>query len=169
MEKITSKSQILHSIKHRRQTKMHLLRVHRTFPKLKKCVRRQSSQVAALNRDEYTEKPEYPPIVDTSLKARKFREREAVYEKIKRLNTVEEKQIGLNMPRYYGFRSVIFRDDKVPYNALPLVQCYTRTHFKLLEKLPDPYLETAGAADLTVKDIKSYVEDAIVIENEGVE
>lgn len=148
---------------------MHLLRVHRSFPKLKKCVARQSSQAAALNQDEYTETPEYPPIVDTSLKARKFRERGAVHEKIRRLNTVEEKQIGLNMPRFYGFRGVMFQDDKVPYNALPLVQCFTRTHFKLSDKLPDPYLETAAAADLTVKDIKSHVEDAIVVENEGVE
>lgn len=148
---------------------MLLLRVHRSFPKLKKFTTRQSSQVAAYNQDEYTETPEYPPIVDISLKARKSREQQAVHEKIRKLNTVEEKQIGLNMPRYYGFRSVMFKDDKVPYNAMPLVQCYTRTHFKLMDKLPDSYLETAAAADLTVKDIKSFVEDAIIIENEKIE
>lgn len=148
---------------------MHLFRLHRSFPKLKEFTARQSSQVAAFNQDEYTETPEYPPIVDMSLKGRKLREQQAVHEKIRKLNTVEEKQIGLNMPRYYGFRSVMFKDDKVPYNAMPLVQCYTRTYFKLIDKLPDPYLETAAAADLTVKDIKSFVEDAIVIENEKIE
>lgn len=147
---------------------MHLLRVHRSFPKLKEFAARQSSQATALNQDEYTETPEYPPIVDISLKARKLQKRQAVHEKIKKLNTVEEKQIGLNMPRYYGFRSVMLKDDQVPYNAMPLVQCYTRTHFKLLDKLPDSYLETAAVTD-TVKDIKSFVEDAIVIENEGIE
>lgn len=148
---------------------MHLLRVHRSFPKLKELAARQSSQVATLNQDDYTETPEYPPIVDTSLKARKLREHQTIHEKIRKLNTVEEKQIGLNMPRYYGFRSVMLKDDKMPYNAMPLVQCYTRTHFKLIDKLPDPYLEMEAAADLTVKDIKSFVEDAIVIENEGIE
>lgn len=148
---------------------MHLLRVHRTFPKLKSLIRTQSTQVAALNQDEYTETPEYPPIVDQSLQARKLRERQAVHQKIQRLNTVEEKQIGLNMPRYYGWQCVMLREDSVPYNALPLVQCYTRTHLKPWEELPDVYGETAAVADQAVNEIKSLVEDAIALELEGVE
>ncbi|XP_049871631.1 39S ribosomal protein S30, mitochondrial [Pectinophora gossypiella] len=146
---------------------MHLLRVHRTFPKLKSLIRSQSTQTAALNQDEYTETPEYPPILDLSLQARKLRERQAVHQKIQKINTVEEKQIGLNMPRYYGFKCVMFTDDRVPYNAMPMVQCYTRTHFKPTEKLPDIYNETEQLADQAVKEIKSQIEDAIALELEA--
>lgn len=147
---------------------MHLLRVHRTFPKLKKILTRQASQ-AALNQDEYTEVPEYPPIIDMSLAARKLRKRQATYQKIQKLNTVEEKQIGLNMPRYYGWQSVMLTDCKVPYNVMPLVQCYTRTHFVPTEKLPEIYTEVEPAAELIVKEIKAIIEDAIAIEVEGIE
>ncbi|KAJ2949399.1 hypothetical protein O0L34_g15313 [Tuta absoluta] len=148
---------------------MHLLRVHRTFPKLKNLVRPQSTQAAVANHNEYTETPEYPPIMDLSIQARKLREWQAVHEKIKKLNTVEEKQIALNMPRYYGWRCVRFTDDRIPYNAMPMVQCYTRTKFLPIEKLPDIYTESEAAADQTVKEIKSQVEDAIAIELEGID
>lgn len=147
---------------------MNLVRVHRTLPKLRKLSARSYSQ-PALDHNEYTETPEYPPIVDLSLQARKFREREAVREKIKKVNTVEEKQIALNMPRYYGWKCVILNEDKVPYNAMPFVQYYTRTHFIPTDELPDIYSETASAADLVVKEIKSNIEDVILMEHEGIE
>lgn len=148
---------------------MYLNRVHRTFPKLKKIVTRPQSQAALLEQNEYTETPEYPPILDMSNEARKLRERENLYQKIQQISTVEEKQIALNMPYYYGWKCVIFNEKVIPYNALPLVQYYTRSHFIPVEKLPDTYTETATNADAVVQEIKSHVEEAIAIETVGVE
>lgn len=148
---------------------MHLARLHRSIPKLKTTFTRTSSQVAVVERDEYVDNPVYPPILDTSLKGRKKREREELFRKIRQLNTVEEKQIALNMPRYYGWKSVIFSDDKVPYNAMPLVQCYTRSQFIPMEKLPVVYAETEELADEVVKEVKGQIEDAIAFEFQNVE
>lgn len=148
---------------------MYLNRVHRTFPKLKKIITRPQSQAVLADQNEYTETPEYPPILDMSLKARKLREREALYQKIKEINTVEEKQLALNMPRYYGWKCVMLNETKIPYNAMPLVQYYTRSHFIPVDKLPDYYNDTEETANLVVQEIKALIEEAIVIENEGIE
>ncbi|KOB55859.1 28S ribosomal protein S30, mitochondrial, partial [Operophtera brumata] len=150
---------------------MNLARLRRSVPKLKNAYSRRSSQVAVLEQDEYTETPEYPPILDMSLEGRKKRERESLFTKIRELNTVEEKQIALNMPRYYGWKSVMLREDKIPYNALPLVQCYTRSHFIPSEKLPETYSEPGRLqfADDVVKEVKGQIEDAIAFELDGVE
>ncbi|XP_052752185.1 28S ribosomal protein S30, mitochondrial [Galleria mellonella] len=148
---------------------MHLYKMHRKITNLKKILIRRYSQAALLDQNEYTETPEYPPILDMSLKARKLREREKLHEKIKNVNTVEEKQIALNMPRYYGWKCVMLHEDKVPYNAMPMIQCYTRSHFIPIEKLPPTYTESALTAEIVVKEIKNLVEDAICIEHEGVD
>lgn len=148
---------------------MYLSRPHRTFTKLKNLIARQNSQVALLDQHEYTETPEYPPILDMSLEARLRRNRERIHEKIQKLNTIEEKQIALNMPRFYGWQCIMLNEDKVPYNAMPLVQCYTRSHFIPVEKLPDCYLDTASAADEITKEVRSLIEDAISIESDGIE
>lgn len=50
--------------------------------------------------EEYTTTPQYPPILDLSFEKRLERKKEKVYEEIKNVKTVEEKQIKLNMPRY---------------------------------------------------------------------
>lgn len=146
-----------------------LLRAHRTFSKLKKSISRTFAQAVQVEQNEYTDTPEYPPILDLSLKARKLRDRQTVHQKIQKINTVEEKQIALNMPRYYGWKSIVLNESKIPYNAMPLIQYYTRTHFNEIENLPDLYTELASMSDEVVQEIKSYIEDSIAIENEGVE
>ncbi|KAF9422467.1 hypothetical protein HW555_001865 [Spodoptera exigua] len=148
---------------------MYLNRVHRTFPKLKKLLTRQQSQAALVEQNEYTDTPEYPPILDMSLQGKKLRERQELHRKIQAINTVEEKQIALNMPRYYGWKCILFNEDKVPYNAMPLVQYYTRSHFIPIDKLPEYYNETGEAADAVVQEIKDLIEEAILIENGGVD
>lgn len=151
---------------------MQLLRVHRTFPKLKKLIPRQYSQAVQpefSSENEYTDTPIYPPILDLSLPARQLRKRQTLHKNIQEINTIEEKQIALNMPRYYGWQCIMLNENKVPYNALPLVQHYTRTHFQLLDKLPDVYAETSSLADNIVQEIKSCIEECIVTENEGIE
>lgn len=148
---------------------MYLNRVHRTFPRLKHIITRSQSQAALAEQNEYTESPEYPPILDMSSKAKSKRQRADVHQKIQKLNTVEEKQIALNMPRYYGFRCIMLNENKVPYNAMPLIQYYTRSHFIPIDKLPEVYAETADSAAIVTKEIKSFVEEAIVLENDGIE
>lgn len=151
---------------------MTLARAQRAIAKLKKNATAAPSPYAninALEQNEYVETPEYPPIQDLSLAARKQREKQHVYDKIQKLNTVEEKQLALNMPRYYGFKCVMMNEDKFPYNSMPLVQHYTRTRFFGTETLPEVYNSTQEDAGLVVKEIKSQIEDAICIENEGVE
>ncbi|CAK1581061.1 unnamed protein product [Parnassius mnemosyne] len=147
---------------------MHLVKFHRNLPKFKFWTKRRYSHALLTDENEYTEAPEYPPILDMSLQGRKLRERQIVHEKIQKLNTVEEKQIALNMPRYYGWKCVMLNEDKIPYNALPLVKCYTRTHFIPSSSLPDVYSETASLADLVVKQTKSLIEDIIILESEAV-
>lgn len=147
---------------------MYLIRFHRPLSKFKKITARPYSQ-ALLDQSEYTEIPEYPPIVDTSLQGRKLRERQNLHEKIKNVKTVEEKQLALNMPRYYGWQCVMFHENKIPYSAMPMVQGYTRSHFVPIEKLPECYNDTSGVAGEAVKEIKSQIEDAIAMELEGVE
>ncbi|XP_045450072.1 28S ribosomal protein S30, mitochondrial [Melitaea cinxia] len=148
---------------------MHFLRISGILPKLRNVICRRYVQALQSEESEYTDTPQYPPILDMSLQARKMRERETIHNKIQKLDTIEEKQIALNMPRYYGWKCVIFNEDKVPYNALPLVQHYTRTCFKDIEKLPDIYSQTSSIADAVVTEIKSHIEESIAIENDGVE
>ncbi|EDX01832.1 39S ribosomal protein S30, mitochondrial [Drosophila yakuba] len=83
--------------------------------------------------------PAYPEIQDTSFKARKQKDAANWHEEIRQVPTVEEKMIKINIPRYYGFKVVDFNDSKIPYNALPLTQHYTRT---VLEDLPSKSAKT---------------------------
>ncbi|XP_068908828.1 large ribosomal subunit protein mL65 [Tenebrio molitor] len=112
--------------------------------------------------DEYTATPQYPPILDMSPEKKLERKKEAVHEEIKTVKTVEEKQIKLNMPKYYGFKSYILQEDYIPYNSLPLIQHVTRTHLIKDQNLPDFY----KAIDVTnaVNNVKSEIEDVILVE-----
>lgn len=117
------------------------------------------------NEEEYTTTPQYPPILDLSYEKKVERRQETIHEEIKAVKTVEEKQIKLNMPRYYGFKSYMLKEDYVPYNSLPLTQHITKTHLIINNNLPD-YYKSFSVDDL-VSNIKSEVEDAILIELEG--
>lgn len=62
-----------------------------------------STALQAQNVDgEFTETAEYPPIVDPSYYKSKARETLKWHEKIKKITTIEEKQIELNLKKYYG-------------------------------------------------------------------
>lgn len=91
--------------------------------------------------EEYTAQPAYPEIRDLNFKARKQRTAADWHEEIRQVPTVEEKLIKINMPRYYGYKVVDFNDTKIPYNALPITQHYTRT---VLEKT-SPVAQQEGA------------------------
>ncbi|XP_061400054.1 large ribosomal subunit protein mL65 [Musca vetustissima] len=92
-----------------------------------------ATQKAADN-DEYWETPQYPEIKDTSFAGRKQDEARSWHEQIQKTPTVEEKLIKINMPRYYGYKVVHMNEERLPYNCLPAIQHYTRTHFEPMEK-----------------------------------
>lgn len=116
--------------------------------------------------DEYTKEPQYPPILDLGYKAKKERERLQWHEKIKCLKTVEEKLFAINMPRYYGFKSVMLDDKIFRYNSLPFYQFSTRT--SLFDSgLPEYYNKLNESVDGLLGHIKSDVEDAVLFEYTG--
>ncbi|EDV99825.1 28S ribosomal protein S30, mitochondrial [Drosophila grimshawi] len=118
---------------------------------------------APVAESEYSVEPEYPAIRDLTYKARKQQTAAEWHEEIRQLPTVEEKMIKINMPRYYGYKVVDLNDTKVPFNALPLTQHYTRTVLELEEELqPDssPASKPVGAVDDSQMDLDAIVKVA---------
>ncbi|CAB3359209.1 Hypothetical predicted protein [Cloeon dipterum] len=60
--------------------------------------------------EEYSDEPQYPPIKDLSWWGKKVSEAEAQHEEVKKLGTIEEKILKINMPRYYGWKCHLFRE-----------------------------------------------------------
>ncbi|CAG9856704.1 unnamed protein product [Phyllotreta striolata] len=135
---------------------------NRFYQKLRSC--RYSSTVTRLE-EEYTSTPNYPPILDLSPEKKRERMKDESYDQIKAVKTVEEKQIKLNMPKYYGFKSYMLLENKCGYNMLPMTQHATRTHLVVNKGLPDYYKEFN--VDELANKLKSEVEEALSIEIDG--
>lgn len=140
---------------------MHLIKFQRILPSFTtKC-----RFLSALPSEEYTEIPEYPPILNLNRKSNKERKLGKWSEQIKQLNTVEEKQMKLNMPKYYGWKSIMLDDHLIPYDSMKFIQHCVRTHFKEVDQLPEFYNNVN--VDNLLTDVKSSIEDGIAIELEG--
>ncbi|KAI4458469.1 mitochondrial 28s ribosomal protein s30/p52 pro-apototic protein [Holotrichia oblita] len=139
---------------------MSLIRIPRNITKKLPICHKFST--AVLNNEEYTTTPNYPPILDLSYEKVQERKKESNYEEIKAVKTIEEKQIKLNMPKYYGFKCYMFNDEKIPYGQLPLIQHITKTHLIVKDQLPDYYNQIN--VDTLVNDIKKDIEEVLVIE-----
>lgn len=129
-------------------------------------VTKPTAVTAADENDEYTKEPQYPPILDLSYKSRKVRERLQWHEKIKCLKTVEEKLFAVNMPRYYGFKSVMLDDTHFRYNSLPFFQYTTRSMLSD-DGLPEYYNKLNDKVDSLLGLVKSDFEDAVLFEYTG--
>lgn len=110
--------------------------------------------------DEYTDVPEYPPILDVSTEAKKKRKTEAWHQKITDLPTLEQKLMELNMPKYYGYWACRLLDTKPTLQGTSFTQYATRTH--VVEGLPEGYHEKEAAATLA-KELKGPVEDLLLL------
>lgn len=121
--------------------------------------------LSTLPSEEYSETPEYPPIVKLDRKSKKNRILVKWSEQIKQLNTVEEKQMKLNMPKFYGWKCLMFDDKLIPYNSMKFIQHCVRTHFKEVDQLPEFYNNVN--VDYLLTDVKSSIEDIVAIELEG--
>ncbi|KAL0128903.1 hypothetical protein PUN28_003932 [Cardiocondyla obscurior] len=94
------------------------------------------------------------------------RKKEAWYDTIKNIGTVEEKQIKINMPRYYGWNSLIIKEHVIPYNSLSHAQHCTRTHIVNESGLPAYYNNIISNEELDsiVQAIKNDIENSIIFE-----
>ena len=129
--------------------------------KFQRCV---ATRVVPLVDDEYTKEPEYSPIQNLSAKSKFFRRRLKWYENIKSLDTVEEKLMALNMPKYYGYKCLMLNDESFKYNCLPFVQHATRT--VIYEGLPKFY-EQMKLEESLLDIVTADIQDAVAFENFG--
>lgn len=124
----------------------------------------QSLRQFSADTEEHSKIVNYPPILDVSPAAVKKREREAVHEKYRKLNTVEEKLFALNFPRYWGWESVILKEGELPYNVLPFAKYVTRTRFTELADVPTkscvPHVDLKDFVNV----IKSQIQEAILFQ-----
>ncbi|XP_011305241.1 uncharacterized protein mRpS30 [Fopius arisanus] len=137
------------------------------YPAPAKIIRFSSGAVATIQNQ--TEKVEYPPILDTRFKASYRRYLEKKHDAVKNVKTVEEKMIKLNMPKYWGFKTLMYEEGRIFYNELPHAQYITRTHVMREPKLPDSYDNLMASDDLEglVKEIKELFDDGIAFELVG--
>lgn len=122
---------------------------------------------STVQHDEYTSVPNYPPILDLSPRKKRERRKIAEHEQIKAVKTVEEKQIKINMPRYYGFKCYLLTEDRVPFDSLPLIQHVTKTHLIESSDLPEFYNNLE--ADNLLNSVKSDIEETILYEFAGLQ
>ncbi|CAL4108052.1 unnamed protein product, partial [Meganyctiphanes norvegica] len=111
---------------------------------------------------EYTEVPEYPPIVDNSKEAKRQRTKEEWHNEITSLPTIQQKLMEMNMPKYYGYWSCQMHSSRHYLNALEYIQYATRTHVS--NDLPEEYYaeEKIEAAKILPR-IRDQVEGLIDI------
>lgn len=138
---------------------MNQLKVLQRSVVLRKQLRFLSAQ--SLAQSEYTDKPEYPPIEDLSFKVQHQKKKQSWYDKIQNLQTIEEKQIELNMPRYYGYKCHMLNEQKTPYNCLPMIQHRTETVFEEVDNLPEFYNLDEKILSSFIELLKGNIEDSI--------
>lgn len=124
------------------------------------CSKRLSSAAVSVSQ------PQYPPIVEETPLAQKLRRKKVWHDWLKSHDTIEEKLFELNMPKYYGWNSVILRDDAVPYNFLPWAQFSTRTHVEVSDNINQLYSDSSldSKASELASELKSEVENVILFE-----
>ncbi|XP_046752870.1 39S ribosomal protein S30, mitochondrial [Diprion similis] len=122
---------------------------------------------AVIQSEECSEIPQYPKICDVSFKGKLRSKHEAYHQEIQNLNTVEEKLMKLNMPRYYGWQCLNVCESSVPYNAELMAQFTTRTHIVREPGLPKYYdrIMSSDKLDAAVQQVKKRIEDIILFEH----
>lgn len=127
-------------------------------------LRRNMSDYQSETNNEYTDKPQYPPILNLSKESRYIRDRDQKLEKLKKVGTVEEKQIGINMPRYYGWSSLILKEGNYPFNILPFIKHITRTDYIQTEQFP--FLNNYSQLEIEsiINSIRPQLQESIIME-----
>lgn len=125
-----------------------------------------SSKITAAEDTEQSENVEYPPILDLSKKAEAERRKVAWHNEVKKLNTIEEKLLKVNMPYYYGLRTTPLENDEYLYNCLPFMQHWTRTQIE--NGLPSGwYHRPTEEIDSLANSIRDQFIEAIAFQYQG--
>lgn len=123
-----------------------------------------AAQSAIQKTDE--ERVEYPPILESSRKAIAERSKLAWHAEVKKINTIEEKLIKVNIPAYWGLRTTPLVNDEYCYNSLPYFQHWTRTQYE--SGLPNGWFKRpAEEIDGLVNKIREQVIEAISFQYHG--
>lgn len=132
-------------------------------------IKQREYSVTAVTEKKTETEPRYPPIEDPSFKSYFKRQREELAEGIKDARSVEEKMIKLNMPRYWGYKSVMLTESNYQYNAIDQIQYITRTHVPKEPGLPSYYNDVITPEKLkeNVQKIKGSIEDSLLFEYTG--
>lgn len=100
--------------------------------------------------EEYTAVAQYPDI--PQFKHKDEASYSALKNQMKSLRTVEEKQIYLNKPKYFGWYSCVLDIDKIPPDSLDLMQHATNTTI-VKNKLPEKLEELE---EISLKEAKRF-------------
>jgi len=109
--------------------------------------------------NEWTQTPEYPPIVDNSTEGIKKQIRLEWYDAIKRLPTAQQKQYEI--AKHYSHLNFMLEPVVQQYNALPLQQYITRTHL-FSGQLPTAY-DSIDVDSLLDDNLKQSILDTIAL------
>lgn len=113
-----------------------------------------------------SEEVKYPPIVDQSKKAVQEREKMSWHEQVKKLETIEEKLIKVNMPAYWGLRTTPLVNDEYHYNCFPHFQHWTRTQYE--NELPKSWFKrSAEEVDGLINNVRDHIIEAITFQYQG--
>lgn len=131
---------------------------------LLRCRRQLSALVEQKGEVKGEEAVEYPPILDDRYKMIRGRMLKEWHDKIRKITTIEEKNIELNMPKYYGWKCLILDDKIYPYNCLPFFQYATNTEFvNTASHVPTNEAESKKV-DNFLSLIRSDIQDALEFE-----
>jgi hypothetical protein len=109
--------------------------------------------------NEWTQSPEYPPIVDVSTEGTNKRLRLEWYDAIKRLPTAQQKQYEIS--KHYSHLNFMLEPVLKQYNALPLQQFITRTHL-ISGQLPQSY-DNINVDSILDNDLKQSICQTIAL------
>jgi hypothetical protein len=142
-----------------------MLRCRKIFLKNNLVNRQLSTVIQQKNVDnEYSDVAEYPPIEERSIQINMLRRGKRWSEKIKKIETIEEKLIELNLPRYYGYKCLMLDEKVFPYNTLPFFKYVTNTDFAEEKSHVPKTEEEAKKIEECLNNVRSEVLDAFEFE-----
>jgi small subunit ribosomal protein S30 len=145
---------------------MLLLRL-KTLPKNIPSSRRLTTAFQQKNADEYSEVAEYPEIKERSIPILQANKQKVWHEKIQKIETIEEKLIEINLPKYYGYKCLMLDNKTFPYNTLPFFKYVTKTEFVEAESHVPKTEEEAKKIENCLNVVRSEVLDAFEFELDG--
>lgn len=108
-------------------------------------------------RPEWTERPQYPPLRDSSYEGTTKQVRTQWYDAIKRLPTAQQKEYEIC--KHYSHLSYILEPIQNQYNALPFQQFVTRTHL-ISGHMPYSY-DQMNVDSVLTSELKQQILDSV--------